>query len=235
MELVSPASVSKEVKQQPQFWSRDKCMTAMAKPLFEIQDSNNVSGMDESDNVPDSWEDIEDLEFPPVKSSATVAANSDSCCDGTADDWFNVKPGQLESTKWSMTFSRQTVKPRVQSASFSDPVAPQSNSSNKKKKRSFNLFRPDMDNSNESTVDWSQRFKTRYEVVTTPYYDSHCHLDFLFKRTGFVGSFVKYRHCNANTFPASFAGCIAVFCNPKMWAYKSEGKICILLFYLYVV
>jgi len=28
-------------------------MTAMAKPLFEIQDSNNVSGMDESDNVPD--------------------------------------------------------------------------------------------------------------------------------------------------------------------------------------
>lgn len=46
------------------------------------------------------------------------------------------------------------------------------------------------------------------------FFDSHCHLDFLFQRTNFVGSFSNFFISNIEHFPANFAGCIAVFCNP---------------------
>jgi len=192
--------------------------------------------MDEEDNVPASWEDIEDPEFPQIKSSSTAARTSECCSDDNADDWFNVKPGQLEATKWSMTFHKQAATPPVQCtksfgskfASFSAPAAPQSRHGGRSNKQSLKLYRPDVDESGDkgssSAVDWSQQFKTRYEMITTPYFDSHCHLDFLFKRSGFSGSFAKYRSCFANTFPSSFTGCISVFCNPKTWIYESEGK-----------
>ena len=197
--------------------------------------------MDEDDNVPASWEDIKDSEFPPIKASVTMASASSCCSDDSADDWFSVKPGQLESSKWSMTFTKQAATPPFQCtkpfnrafASFSDPAAPKSKHSGRNKQRSLSLYRPDADESGVSAaIDWSVEFKARYEGVITPFFDSHCHLDFLFKRSGFSGSFAKYRDCFANTFPTSFAGCIAVFCNPKTWAYKSAGKICIFISFM---
>ncbi|XP_066989976.1 uncharacterized protein [Macrobrachium rosenbergii] len=47
--------------------------------------------------------------------------------------------------------------------------------------------------------------------------DSHCHLDFLFTRTNHTGSLASYRlKCeNREAFPASFEGCVAVFCDPR--------------------
>jgi len=92
-------------------------------------------------------------------------------------------------------------------------------------RQSLNLFRPDAaDEDSEPAEDWRDQFEARYEAVITPYYDSHCHLDFLFKRSGFRGSFERYRRTCSKTFPSSFAGCVAVFCCPSMWS-LSEGKI----------
>ena len=54
--------------------------------------------------------------------------------------------------------------------------------------------------------------------------DSHCHLDFLFKRDQASGSgrpsgsLSEYRRRAAATFPVSFAGCVAVFCDPNFWS-----------------
>ncbi|GFR17095.1 putative deoxyribonuclease TATDN2 [Trichonephila clavata] len=45
--------------------------------------------------------------------------------------------------------------------------------------------------------------------------DSHCHLDFLFNRTKFVGTFAEYQMKHKVTFPHSYRGCIAVFCKPS--------------------
>lgn len=238
-EYISPETASKVVKKMSHCLSGVGRNTAVEKPLFAVRGSNNDSGMDENDNVPASWEDIEDAEFPWIKLPATATSSSDCCSDG--DDWFNVKPGQLEAAKWSMKLHKQAVTPPVQctwsvaktAASFSAPAAPRTDSSDRKKKPLFSRFRPGMDEDEE--VDWSQQFKLRYEKVKLPFFDSHCHLDFLFKRSGFRGSFAKYRQQFANTFPSSFAGCVSVFCNPKLWDYESEGKIFVLLFWLCVI
>jgi len=246
VEHLSSETVSKGVMKMPHCWNGANHNKALVKPLFEIIDSDNASRMDDDDdNVPASWEDIEDSGFPQIKSSATTATgNNDGCCDSTATDWFNVKPGQLEASKWSMTFHNQAITPPVRSTewvagktmSFSAPATSQSEySGKKKKKQSLSLFRPGRDDEeSEPVIDWTKQFRTRYEAFITPFYDSHCHLDFLFRRSGFRGSFAKYRQNFANTFPSNFAGCVAVFCNPKLWAYESRGKIFIFLCQLYM-
>ena len=49
--------------------------------------------------------------------------------------------------------------------------------------------------------------------------DTHCHLDFMNRR--FTGarpaSFREFREEFDDSFPASFEGCIAVFCQPQEW------------------
>ncbi|XP_026116250.1 putative deoxyribonuclease TATDN2 [Carassius auratus] len=46
--------------------------------------------------------------------------------------------------------------------------------------------------------------------------DTHCHLDMLYGKLGFRGSFQKFRSVYASTFPREFSGCIADFCNPRI-------------------
>ena len=60
-----------------------------------------------------------------------------------------------------------------------------------------------------------QKFQQQYQNVDVPYIDTHCHLDFLFDRSTFKGTFQKFKAENKDTFPECFAGCVAVFCNPK--------------------
>ncbi|GFT00075.1 putative deoxyribonuclease TATDN2 [Nephila pilipes] len=62
--------------------------------------------------------------------------------------------------------------------------------------------------------------------------DSHCHLDFLFQRQGFEGTYADYQKRHQNSFPKSYQGCIAIFCNPfsfskrYMWEkYLNEDKV----------
>ncbi|GIY95809.1 putative deoxyribonuclease TATDN2 [Caerostris extrusa] len=53
----------------------------------------------------------------------------------------------------------------------------------------------------------------------TGFYDSHCHLDFLFTRTNYYGTFADYQVENKDTFPNIYRGCIfAVFCKPWTFA-----------------
>ncbi|GIZ04665.1 putative deoxyribonuclease TATDN2 [Caerostris extrusa] len=44
--------------------------------------------------------------------------------------------------------------------------------------------------------------------------DTHCHLDFLFQRQGYEGSYAEYQKEHHSTFPKSYKGCLAIFCNP---------------------
>uniref|UniRef100_A0A672M9D0 Putative deoxyribonuclease TATDN2 n=1 Tax=Sinocyclocheilus grahami TaxID=75366 RepID=A0A672M9D0_SINGR len=46
--------------------------------------------------------------------------------------------------------------------------------------------------------------------------DTHCHLDMLYGKLGFRGSFQKFRSKYASSFPMEFRGCIADFCNPRI-------------------
>ncbi|XP_063147701.1 putative deoxyribonuclease TATDN2 isoform X2 [Candoia aspera] len=45
--------------------------------------------------------------------------------------------------------------------------------------------------------------------------DTHCHLDMLYSKTAFRGTFSEFRKTYSSTFPEEFQGCIADFCNPR--------------------
>ena len=77
--------------------------------------------------------------------------------------------------------------------------------------------------STSSAYEWKEKYKKKYSGYFVPYIDSHCHLDILFKREGFVGSFVQYIQKHKDTIPANFIGCIAVFCHPL--SFSPRGKI----------
>ncbi|XP_061584280.1 putative deoxyribonuclease TATDN2 [Cololabis saira] len=46
--------------------------------------------------------------------------------------------------------------------------------------------------------------------------DTHCHLDMLYGKLGFRGTFKNFRKLYRNSFSPSFQGCIADFCNPDV-------------------
>ncbi|XP_077181396.1 3'-5' RNA nuclease TATDN2 [Paroedura picta] len=45
--------------------------------------------------------------------------------------------------------------------------------------------------------------------------DTHCHLDMLYSKMAFRGTFSRFRKIYDTTFPEEFEGCIADFCNPR--------------------
>ncbi|KFM75340.1 putative deoxyribonuclease TATDN2, partial [Stegodyphus mimosarum] len=75
-----------------------------------------------------------------------------------------------------------------------------------------------------STENWTKRFKgilPSYSLQNlmcfksdSGFIDAHCHLDFLFQRLNFEGTFSDYKKQLESTFPECYQGCIAVFCNP---------------------
>jgi hypothetical protein len=71
------------------------------------------------------------------------------------------------------------------------------------------------------SLNWKENFMKAYKEYSVPYFDSHCHIDFLFNRQRFCGSWSRFKAMNKDTFPDNFAGCVAVFCNPL--TFKPEG------------
>ncbi|XP_066522623.1 putative deoxyribonuclease TATDN2 [Hoplias malabaricus] len=51
---------------------------------------------------------------------------------------------------------------------------------------------------------------------TWEFVDTHCHLDMLYAKLGFRGSFQSFRRKYTSSFPSEFRGCIADFCNPRI-------------------
>ncbi|XP_072569014.1 putative deoxyribonuclease TATDN2 [Paramormyrops kingsleyae] len=46
--------------------------------------------------------------------------------------------------------------------------------------------------------------------------DTHCHLDMLYTKLGFRGTFAHFRRLYHSSFSSKFEGCIADFCNPRL-------------------
>ncbi|XP_048874423.1 putative deoxyribonuclease TATDN2 [Brienomyrus brachyistius] len=46
--------------------------------------------------------------------------------------------------------------------------------------------------------------------------DTHCHLDMLYMKLGFRGTFAHFRRLYHSSFSSRFEGCIADFCNPRL-------------------
>ncbi|KAM9813688.1 putative deoxyribonuclease TATDN2 [Neosynchiropus ocellatus] len=57
--------------------------------------------------------------------------------------------------------------------------------------------------------------ETRAYSQELGFIDTHCHLDFLYRKLDFKGTFRRFRAVHQNGFPPNFQGCIADFCNPS--------------------
>ncbi|KAG7326185.1 hypothetical protein KOW79_009586 [Hemibagrus wyckioides] len=54
------------------------------------------------------------------------------------------------------------------------------------------------------------------DVNSLGFIDTHCHLDMLYGKLGFHGSFRSFREEYTSSFPVEFRGCITDFCNPRI-------------------
>ncbi|TEA42556.1 putative deoxyribonuclease TATDN2 [Lagenorhynchus albirostris] len=57
--------------------------------------------------------------------------------------------------------------------------------------------------------------RSRREPRLEGFIDTHCHLDMLYSKLSFKGSFTKFRKIYSSSFPKEFQGCISDFCDPR--------------------
>ncbi|KAM9798916.1 putative deoxyribonuclease TATDN2 isoform 2-T2 [Syngnathus typhle] len=63
----------------------------------------------------------------------------------------------------------------------------------------------------EAPPPWSS-----YPHSSGGFIDTHCHLDMLYAKLRFRGSFGRFRQDYSSSFPTEFQGCITNFCNPQL-------------------
>ena len=89
-------------------------------------------------------------------------------------------------------------------------ASPQDVAINKRRKSS--RFAPEV----ERNTQWTLAFQSMYNVSQVPFIDSHCHLDMIFDRCSFKGSFKDFHQQNSESFVKNFEGCLTVFCKPRV-------------------
>ncbi|KAL6034003.1 hypothetical protein STEG23_008760 [Scotinomys teguina] len=55
----------------------------------------------------------------------------------------------------------------------------------------------------------------REMILEEGFIDTHCHLDMLYSKLSFKGTFTKFRKIYSSSFPKEFQGCISDFCDPR--------------------
>ncbi|KAK6177327.1 hypothetical protein SNE40_015450 [Patella caerulea] len=77
------------------------------------------------------------------------------------------------------------------------------------------------DNGVMTSANWKFRLNQRCQYYKSTFIDTHCHLDFLFDRLNYNGSYKDFKEKYSDSFPQNFEGCISIFCNPK--SFKHSG------------
>ncbi|XP_049588828.1 putative deoxyribonuclease TATDN2 isoform X2 [Syngnathus scovelli] len=74
----------------------------------------------------------------------------------------------------------------------------------------------------EAPPPWSS-----YPHSSGGFIDTHCHLDMLYAKLSFRGSFGRFRRDYRSSFPTEFQGCITDFCNPQLMSKEAlwEGLL----------
>jgi TatD DNase family protein len=72
------------------------------------------------------------------------------------------------------------------------------------------------------------KFREKLDTSDIPYIDSHCHIDFLYKRISYRGSWSKFQMMYADTFMHNYYACVTNFCDPNSF---KESKFA---YWLYV-
>ncbi|XP_057573301.1 putative deoxyribonuclease TATDN2 [Hippopotamus amphibius kiboko] len=62
---------------------------------------------------------------------------------------------------------------------------------------------------------WQGTRSHRKQSLQKGFIDTHCHLDILYSKLSFKGTFSKFRKIYSRFFPKQFQGCISNFCDPR--------------------
>ena len=229
-ESMGVAGILKRIRNTEDPWNgfpaRPPTKPASKPSRWETRSSAVVSTaqreIDWFDGVPNNWED--------QKSRSTPTSRSQSVSDLVSP---LSRPGSGCGSSASDSLRLELVSP-YRSLCFT-PEAGVSPDTGSRHIYSYDTSRstPDSTRSTPEGLDsvtwsWKTWFLRRYGNLTTPYIDTHCHLDFLFQRSGFKGgTFHKFCEENMDTFPAAFGGCVAIFCNPLTFQSGEQGPVSI--------
>ncbi|XP_074055144.1 putative deoxyribonuclease TATDN2 [Macrotis lagotis] len=81
-----------------------------------------------------------------------------------------------------------------------------------RKKRTFREEVPHCSQEHISSFSYQE---SRGSQDSVGFIDTHCHLDMLYSKLSFQGTFSKFRKIYSSSFPKEFQGCIADFCDPR--------------------
>ncbi|XP_043832359.1 putative deoxyribonuclease TATDN2 isoform X2 [Dromiciops gliroides] len=76
-------------------------------------------------------------------------------------------------------------------------------------------FREEAPRFSQEYMSSSSYQESRGSQGSVGFIDTHCHLDMLYTKLSFQGTFSKFRKIYSSSFPKEFQGCIADFCDPR--------------------
>ncbi|XP_063081322.1 putative deoxyribonuclease TATDN2 isoform X1 [Cavia porcellus] len=145
------------------------------------------------------------------KSSHDTAQAESSCrvpCDyspgptagaqNTSRDLKAAEEGRSKNSR-SFHFCRRSGEERKEKRTFREETPPPS--SRGQVDRSTSAFLP--------------RSHGEPDLEEEGFIDTHCHLDMLYSKLSFKGTFAKFRRMYSSSFPKEFQGCISDFCDPR--------------------
>lgn len=220
---VAPDSVFAETASQDKSFARgnkpeaEYCDTSLSDPEF-ILDSSPCSTTQEKGS--------QQLQSP----SANTHGATTSCCTSFVSfkqSLPNIDPSKASSIKAENVYSSKNI------AHLSDPFALPLHShrgllnpcmnSTKTRTRSDTGSYIQCPPSSFTHGNTPKRRSTGTEPIWASYpylrhqggfIDTHCHLDMLYGKLGFRGTFSSFRKLYQRSFPPTFRGCITNFCNP---------------------
>ncbi|XP_010840420.1 PREDICTED: putative deoxyribonuclease TATDN2 isoform X2 [Bison bison bison] len=149
------------------------------------------------------WSDVDEISTARFSQEEPVPLKPSTVPEASAFPTdYVMYPAHLYSSPWCDYASYWA----------SGPKTPRSSEGHVKEKRTFQedvLPRPAEEPASSSLP------RSRRESRLEGFIDTHCHLDMLYSKLSFKGTFSKFRKIYSSSFPKEFQGCISDFCDPR--------------------
>uniref|UniRef100_A0A6J0THN8 Deoxyribonuclease TATDN2 n=1 Tax=Pogona vitticeps TaxID=103695 RepID=A0A6J0THN8_9SAUR len=153
------------------------------------------------------------VKSPPFSSPSNDTSNASHLCDISG-----LSTGTPSNTSKDKSFSEESMCGKGRRHSYGSPWLCEK----KNQRRSIEetscvpIFSTskNSDSSVDNYVNWDLPSDLP-KYLEEGFIDTHCHLDMLYSKMAFRGTFSKFRETYDSTFPKEFQGCIADFCDPR--------------------
>uniref|UniRef100_UPI0037E856E7 putative deoxyribonuclease TATDN2 n=1 Tax=Semicossyphus pulcher TaxID=241346 RepID=UPI0037E856E7 len=184
-------------------------MTVDCSPIRPEDKSEDNGNLQEDQwSLPRGFEDRGDQYYSPEPKTDARKSSMES------QQWRSPSEYTTEATTSSTAFSSANESTGSMQAAAEDMGTPSSQS---QRTVSVSFKSPNLDGAPRRRLSlgaepmWTGYPNTGDQVG---FIDTHCHIDMLYGKLGFSGTFGSFRRNYHTSFPPEFRGCIADFCNP---------------------